>query len=283
MVRKTLSKLNRSKFLNRRYNEGLQTAFDAAQLLREKYKVHKVVLFGSLLDLKKFSSHSDIDLAVWGLADDDYYQALSYLSNFSSQFSFDLIEFESATASLQRLILQQGLILDQTLPLLKLRVYHPTERSMKQYSVLIGQIQQELVELENLVTNNQRLLDKIKATNDQDYVGTMALNLHSFYSGVERIFKQIAQTIDHSIPETADWHRQLLRQMTADIPDVRPSVIQQKTRMVLDEYCSFRHVVRNIYSINLKLERVQKLAEELPNCFQCLQLDLETFLDLISP
>jgi hypothetical protein len=51
---------------------------------------------------------------------------------------------------------------------------------------------------------------------------------------------------------------------------------------MLDEYCSFRHVVRNIYSINLKSERVQQLAEELPRCFTLVQKDMDNFISSIS-
>ena len=38
--------------------------------------------------------------------------------------------------------------------------------------------------------------------------------LHSFYSGAERIFREIARTVDASMPESVDWHRRLLRQMS---------------------------------------------------------------------
>ncbi|MGI0480599.1 hypothetical protein ACN4EE_07390 [Geminocystis sp. CENA526] len=77
----------------------------------------------------------------------------------------------------------------------------------------------------------------------------MKFRRNSFYSGVERIFKQITQIIDNSVPDQAqaDWHRQLLRQMMISIPDIRPEVISSQTKAMPDEYCSFRHVVRNIY------------------------------------
>lgn len=264
-----------------RYQKGLQIAYDAAQLLREKYQVKKIILFGSLSDINKFCSHSDIDLAVWGLDDTYYYHAFSDLSDLTSEFSFDLIQFESANTALQNLILRMGIPLEYK-PFTANLIAFNESKSMNKYSLLIGQIQQEMIELETLVRSNQRLLDKIKATKDEDYLGTIALNLHSFYSGVERIFKQIAQTIDNSIPDTADWHRQLLRQMTATIPNIRPLVIRQETRIILDEYCSFRHVVRNIYSLNLKSDRVQKLAEELPNCLNYVREDLEIFFSQID-
>lgn len=263
----------------RRQSAGLAIATKGIYLLQKKYRASKVLLFGSLTTAKKVRENSDIDLAVWDLDDRDYYQALGDLQDLSDRFSFDLVQFESAQSSLQTKIIQSGLSLED-FPIISIA----PQRQMTniQYAVLIGQIRQELEEVEKLVENNQRLLQKLRATQDEDFLGSIALNLHSFYSGAERIFKQIAQTIDQSVPDTADWHRQLLRQMTADIDGLRPSVITKETKNLLDEYCSFRHVVRNIYSTNLKFKRLEELAESLPMCFGSLRIDLENFTSFIS-
>ena len=48
--------------------------------------------------------------------------------------------------------------------------------------------------------------------------------LHSFYTGVENIFKRIALEIDGELPSGDYWHRQLLERMTE--PGMsRPAVI----------------------------------------------------------
>ncbi|MDB9419863.1 nucleotidyltransferase family protein [Microcystis aeruginosa] len=265
--------------LENRYRKGWETAQQAARILREKYQIEKVILFGSLLDLSKFRYHSDIDLAVWGLADQLYYQALKDILAISTDFSIDLIQIESAQPSLQTTIKNQGIDLES--------VNKPSLRGldMSQNSanlILWGQIQQELSELNNLVQKNQQLLQKFNRTQDEDYLGTIALNIHSFYTGVERIFKQIAQTIDGSVPDTPDWHWQLLRQMSSPVISKRSPVIDVKTRDLLENYCSFRHVIRNIYSFNLQPEPVQKLAEDLPYCFDLLQQDLQNFTEEMS-
>ncbi|MGI0480771.1 nucleotidyltransferase family protein [Geminocystis sp. CENA526] len=265
-----------------RFDRAWQVAIEANKLLKEKYGVQTVAVFGSLSHIDKFRDSSDIDLAVWELKDQDYYRALSDLLELNQEFSIDLVQFETASMPLQNTIKNQGIIVD------KIAFKYPLVRAknqlkiMNKYLLLIGKIEQELKELEILVNSNKRLLDKIKITQDDDYLGSIALNLHSFYSGIERIFKQIAQSIDKNIPDQADWHRQLLRQMTITIPDVRPSVISSDTKIILDEYYSFRHVVRNIYSINLKSERVQELAIELPNCFHLLQEELIDFIKIMQ-
>jgi predicted nucleotidyltransferase len=265
--------------LENRYQKGWETAQQAARILREKYQIEKVILFGSLLDLSKFRYHSDIDLAVWGLAEQLYYQALKDILAISPDFSIDLIQIESAQPSLQTTIKNQGIDLE-LVNKPSLMVLDMSQNSAN--LVLLGQIQQQLRELNNLVQKNQQLLQKFNRTQDEDYLGTIALNIHSFYTGIERIFKQIAQTFDGSVPDTPDWHRQLLRQMSSPVISKRSPVINLNTRYMLEDYCSFRHVIRNIYSFNLQPERVQKLAEDLPYCFDLLQQDLQSFTEKFS-
>lgn len=142
---------------------------------------------------------------------------------------------------------------------------------------LIGKIRQDLSDLKTLNDQTERLLRKVISTGDLDYVGTVALHLHSFYSGTERIFQEIAREVDESMPEGSDWHRRLLRQMSAEVITVRPPVISVKTRDRLSEFCAFRHVVRNIYTFELQFERVQDLAAKLPDCFALVSQDLQDF------
>jgi len=63
-----------------------------------------------------------------------------------------------------------------------------------------------LDELEYLVVQTTRLAQKAKATGDDDYLGTVAPNLHGFYTGTERIFEGITKEVDKSMPSDSDWH-----------------------------------------------------------------------------
>ena len=149
------------------------------------------------------------------------------------------------------------------------------------YAVLIGQIQQFLSDLQIVVERSQKLLQKYQTTQDDDYIGTLALNLHGFYTGVERCLEEVARQLDESVPSGTDWHRRLLRQMTAELPDLRPPVIQSETRHRIDEYRSFRHVVRNVYTFDLQPDRVVVLAEKLVATFTAFKSDMETFCDFL--
>lgn len=148
---------------------------------------------------------------------------------------------------------------------------------MSRYAVLVGEINRDLADLEQLVTQTQALMAKVKTTGDADYLGTVALNLHGFYSGVERIFREVALAVDGSLPEGADWHRRLLRQMAAAVPDVRPEVLSSETLKSLNDLCAFRHVVRNVYTFELIPSRVEALATDLPGCLAQLRTDLQRF------
>ena len=83
---------------------------------------------------------------------------------------------------------------------------------------------------------------------DDDCLDSVALNLHGFYSGLERIFERIAAVVDGSKPTGENWHQALLEHMTAEVFGVRPAVISDATREQLDAYRGFRHVVRNVYT-----------------------------------
>jgi hypothetical protein len=108
-------------------------------------------------------------------------------------------------------------------------------------------------------------------------VDAAALSLHGFYSGAERIFEWIARQVDGTLPQGPAWHRELLDQMTLDVPGVRPSVLQKVTAKQLEEYLGFRHVVRNLYTWELDTTKVKRLIKRLPHTLQAVEKDLETF------
>jgi hypothetical protein len=95
----------------------------------------------------------------------------------------------------------------------------------KKGAVLAGRIQAELSELKTLAERIRLGMEKSKTQSDDFYLDSVALNLHGFYSGVERLFEKIAATIDGSVPDSANWHQELLKQMSIEVPGVRPAVL----------------------------------------------------------
>ncbi len=153
---------------------------------------------------------------------------------------------------------------------------------MKEYAALSGRIRQALLDLERVVQRAEELMAKAQRTGDDGYLDGVALNLHGFYTGVERIFEDIAHRTGEGVPTGHDWHRSLLLQMAAAIHQVRPPVIRPETRQCLDTYRGFRHVVRNIYTFNLRPERLQELVKELRGCYEAVARDLNAFAEFLD-
>ena len=149
------------------------------------------------------------------------------------------------------------------------------------YLLLAARIEQTIADLDGLVSRAQMQLEKAKLQDDDSHLDGAALNLHGFYTGVEKVFEDIARTVNNTVPSGSEWHRQLLLQMSTDLDPIRPAVIQPETQRCLDEYRTFRHVVRNVYTFNLRPDRVEQLTTQLRNCYEMIGVDLGAFAELL--
>ena len=155
---------------------------------------------------------------------------------------------------------------------------------IESYIVLAERIRKELEDLERLVVRANRAILTAK-TNPQDadlFLDSASLNMHDVYSGFERVFKQIAATVDGSVPTSAEWHRELLEQMGLDLPKVRPPVLSSESIQSLDEYLRFRHVVRNVYTFSFDPERIGRLVTELEAVFDQIRQELSVFAEFLE-
>ncbi len=108
------------------------------------------------------------------------------------------------------------------------------------------------------------------------------MNLHGFYSGLERIFELIARRIDQTVLNGNLWHRELLKQVSFEMQDIRPAVISEKSFSYLDELRRFRHLVRNAYTFNLSPEKIEPIITKIPQTWPNLQEELSAFADFIE-
>lgn len=134
------------------------------------------------------------------------------------------------------------------------------------FQTLVDRIRGEVSDLDQVVQRASEVwpLAQQESEDQAIYIDSVALNLHSLYSGLERLFELIARQVDRRLPEGANWHHELLRQMANDVPDARPAVIGEETADALDEFRRFRHLVRNVYTIHLDPKKIQPLLESLP-------------------
>jgi hypothetical protein len=112
---------------------------------------------------------------------------------------------------------------------------------MTRFAALKADIDHELRNLKRLA---KELDDILTATKERSIARTRAVGslLHDFYTGVEKIFSQIAIKIDQDLPAGEGWHIQLLKRMTIPIEGIRPQVIDEKLENDLEEYLRFRHL-----------------------------------------
>jgi len=80
----------------------------AADILKSQFGVRRVILFGSLAHATSFPRESDVDLAIEGLASDDYWRAWRAVEDVITDREVDLIEIETATDSLRGAIERHG-------------------------------------------------------------------------------------------------------------------------------------------------------------------------------
>ncbi len=146
------------------------------------------------------------------------------------------------------------------------------------YLELAERISGEVPELERLVQRALSAWQQAKPMPDQSiYMDSVALNLHGFYSGLERLFELVARHVDDIRPSGKTWHRDLLQRMASDIPGVRPAVISESCCLTLDELRRFRHLVRNVYAMNLVPEKMAGLVSALPGLWPRLRDELLAF------
>ena len=101
--------------------------------------------------------------------------------------------------------------------------------------------------------------------------------MHSFYTGVENIFKRVAVELDGQPPQGEAWHRDLLRRMK-ETETHRPALLSTELHDTLRDYLRFRHVFRNAYSFDLDWQKLSPLVLHLEATFRQLETALDKFV-----
>jgi hypothetical protein len=151
------------------------------------------------------------------------------------------------------------------------------------YPELAERIRGEAPDLERVIQRAMRAWAHVQRAPDEQeaYLDSVALNLHGFYSGLERLFELIARHVDRALPTGETWHRDLLEQMTHETED-RPAVVNRASALALDEFRRFRHIVRNVYTMNLSPDKVAGLMAVLPELWPRLRAELLALADFLE-
>jgi uncharacterized protein len=106
---KIATRVFQTKYLEKRRAKGLDLAKKASFLLRRQYGAKRVLLFGSLAKTKAFSTWSDIDLAAWGIAPDEFFSAVAAVTGLSPDFKIDLVEPDNCREAIRDSIEKHGI------------------------------------------------------------------------------------------------------------------------------------------------------------------------------
>jgi len=91
-----------------RQKRGWELAKLAAALLKEEFKVTKVVAFGSLVRKDCFHLWSDVDIAAWGIADRDTFRAIDAVLLLDNEMEINLVDVNCCKPAILASIEKEG-------------------------------------------------------------------------------------------------------------------------------------------------------------------------------
>ncbi len=145
----------------------------------------------------------------------------------------------------------------------------------------IKQIEFELEEMRNLLDLYKKELFELDREPNLVEITALAGVLHSFYSGIEKIFLIIAKKVDKKIPHDINWHKTLLFQMAKE-NDFRKAVISEIIKDRLSEYLAFRHFYRHSYTSRLKWKEMKDLVASIQQTWEKFASEISVFIKAIG-
>ncbi|MFH7243312.1 MAG: hypothetical protein ACHWZW_10730 [Spirulina sp.] len=145
---------------------------------------------------------------------------------------------------------------------------------------LAADIEMDLTRLSQLEQEIYRVQGEIAGDSSRQdlFYENLALKLHNFYTGCEKILQLVAVELNGGLPSGSDGHKRLLDRMSQE-RDGRPAILTRETAASLREFLGFRHIVRNLYGFELDPNRVAVLVESYPEVWSNVQKDVRAFVD----
>jgi len=83
----------------------------ATNLLKEKFRANKVMVFGSLLHEDCFNLWSDVDIAAWGISPEDTFKAIGEVRELDNSIEVNLVDINVCQPKLLNKILREGRVI----------------------------------------------------------------------------------------------------------------------------------------------------------------------------
>ena len=140
----------------------------------------------------------------------------------------------------------------------------------------------EIKQIDKLLNTYKELFEKCeKEKPDTIEIAALGSVLHSFYNGLENIFKIIAREVDDDLLDGSHWHRDLLVHMSISTAE-RKSVISRSVKEDLADYLGFRHFYRHSYSYFLDWDELKPLVYSLQEVWKTTKNDLLKFVETLA-
>lgn len=140
----------------------------------------------------------------------------------------------------------------------------------------------EQQQLHRVLEHVRPLLDQCASNPPNDHeLAALAAMLHSFYNGIENIFKRVAMECYGSLPQGQAWHRELLDLM-AQPGRAGTAVISAALVERLDAYLDFRHFFRHSYVFHLRWDRMKALVLGCEETLEMLEEQVNRFFEAAS-
>jgi predicted nucleotidyltransferase len=91
-----------------REKRAWELARRAASLLRDRFGVTRVMVFGSLVHTGCFTPWSDVDIAVWGIRPQDTFRAIGMVMELDGKIEVSLVDVHTCSSSLLMMIEREG-------------------------------------------------------------------------------------------------------------------------------------------------------------------------------
>lgn len=147
---------------------------------------------------------------------------------------------------------------------------------------LKGELALERAQLRKALSDYAPLRARVQSTSpDLIEISALATFLHSFYNGIENLFRRIAVHLDGGPPLGAFWHSELLKRMM-EPGTQRPPVLDRSTYELIRQYMDFRHMFRHAYSHELRWVLMAPLVRDSEHTFAVLEAQLDAFISAMD-
>ncbi|TVQ96870.1 MAG: hypothetical protein EA403_15560 [Spirochaetaceae bacterium] len=100
--------------------------------------------------------------------------------------------------------------------------------------------------------------------------------IETAYTAVETVLFRIAQCFGNNLSQER-WHSDLLHRMATPAPGLRPAVLSEQTRSMLDELMRFRHFKRYYFSFEYDWNRLRYLFEVIARTDEAMGTEIRAF------